>query len=51
MTQELGSNIRVLCMEQTTKGLLYHTGNSRQCSVVTYMGRESGKEWVLQTRD
>ena len=28
------------------QGLLYSTGNSTQYSVMTYMGKESGKEWI-----
>ena len=28
------------------KDLLYSTGNSSQYSVMTYMGKESKKEWV-----
>ena len=28
------------------KGLLYSTGNSIQYSVITYMGKESEKEWT-----
>ena len=30
----------------TNKDLLYSTGNSTQCSVMTYMGKESKKEWI-----
>ena len=30
----------------TNKNLLYSTGNSTQYSVMTYMGKESGKEWI-----
>ena len=26
--------------------LLYNTGNSTQYSVMTYMGKESKKEWI-----
>ena len=26
--------------------LLSSTGNSTQCSVITYMGKESEKEWI-----
>ena len=28
------------------KDLLYRTGESTQYSVVTYMGKESEKEWI-----
>ena len=28
------------------KDLLYSTGNSTQYSVITYMGKESDKEWI-----
>ena len=28
------------------KDLLYRTGKSTQYSVVTYMGKESEKEWI-----
>ena len=28
-----------------TKVLLYSTGNSTQYSIITYMGKESKKEW------
>ena len=30
----------------TNKDLLYSTGNSTQYSVMTYMGKESKKEWT-----
>ena len=30
----------------TNNNLLYSTGNSTQCSVMTYMGIESKKEWI-----
>ena len=30
----------------TNKDLLYSTGNSAQYSVITYMGKESEKEWM-----
>ena len=30
----------------TKKDLLYSTGNSTQYSVMTYMGKESNKEWI-----
>ena len=29
-----------------TKGLLYSTGNSAQCCVAAWMGREFGGEWI-----
>ena len=28
------------------KNLLYSTRNSTQCSVITYMGKGSEKEWI-----
>ena len=30
----------------TNRDLLYNTGNSTQYSVMTYMGKESKKEWI-----
>ena len=37
----------LLYIKQTTnKNLLYSTGNSSQYSVMTYMGKESGKGWI-----
>ena len=30
----------------TNKDLLYSTGSSTQYSVMTYMGKESKKEWI-----
>ena len=30
----------------TNKNLLYSTGNSIQDSVMTYMGKESKKQWI-----
>ena len=30
----------------TNKDLLYSTGNSAQCYVAAWMGRESGGEWI-----
>ena len=30
----------------TNKDLLYNTGNSTQCYVTVWMGREFGGEWV-----
>ena len=30
----------------TNKDLLYSTGNSTEYSVITYMGKESKKEWI-----
>ena len=32
--------------KDTDKDLLYSTGNSTQYSVMTYMGKESKKEWI-----
>ena len=29
-----------------TKGLLYSTGNSAQCCVAAWMGKEFGGEWI-----
>ena len=31
----------------TNKNLLYSTGNSTQYCVMTYMGKESKKEWLF----
>ena len=43
-------NLKILTeikLKQTTnKDLLYSTGNSTQYSVMTYMGKESKKEWI-----
>ena len=37
----------ILCIKQiTNENLLYSTGNSTQCSVVTYTVKESKKEWI-----
>ena len=37
----------LLCGKWITKeNLLYHTGNCTQCSVMTYTGRKSKKEWT-----
>ena len=44
---DLGS-IPGLGKEITNKNLLYSTGNSTQCSVVTQMGRKSGKEGIYE---
>ena len=33
----------------TNKDLLYSTGNSTQYSVMTYVGKESKKEWIYIT--
>ena len=30
----------------TNRDLLYSTGNSTQYSIITYMGKESEKEWI-----
>ena len=30
----------------TNKDLLYSTGNSAQCSVITKMGKEFEEEWI-----
>ena len=37
----------LLCLKWiTNKDLLYSTGNSAQCHVAAWMGRESGGEWI-----
>ena len=49
MDWETGIDIHtLLCIKQTTdENLLYITGNSTQCSVVTRMGRKSKKEGIF----
>ena len=32
--------------QKSNENLLYSTGNSTQYSVMTYMGKESKKEWI-----
>ena len=46
--QEFGMNIHTLLYikQIINKDLLYSTGNSTQYSVITYMGKESEKEWI-----
>ena len=48
MNWEIGIDIyTLLCIKQvTSKNPLYSTGNSTQYSVMTYMGKESKKEWI-----
>ena len=45
---EIGIDIfTLLYIKQiTNKDLLYSTGSSTQYSVMTYMGKESKKEWI-----
>ena len=33
------------------KDVLYSTGNSSQCSVMAYIGKESQKEWIYVYRE
>ena len=33
-------------LEETSKDLVYSTGNSTQYSVITYMEKECEKEWI-----
>ena len=48
ITWEIGIDIytRLYIKQITNKDLPYSTGNSTQYSVVTYMGKESKKEWI-----
>ena len=48
MIWETGIDIyKLIYIKQiTNEGLLYSTGNSTQCSVVTYMRRKSKKEGI-----
>ena len=48
MDWELGiGKCTLLYMEWMINGdQLYSTGKSTQCSVITYMGKESEKEWM-----
>ena len=48
INQEPGINIHTLLYikQIINKGLLNSTGNSTQYSVMTYMGKESEKEWI-----
>ena len=45
---EIGIGIYTLLYikQITNKNLLYSTGNSTQYSIMTYMGKESTKEWI-----
>ena len=47
INQEFGINIYALLYikQIINKDLLYSTGNSTQYTVITYMGKESEKEW------
>ena len=46
---EIGTDICTLLYIRwmTNRNLLCGTGNSTQCCVVTYMGKESKKEWLI----
>ena len=47
INQEFGiSNILLYIKQIINKGPLYSTGDSSQYSVITYMGKESEKEWI-----
>ena len=48
MNQEFGTDIYTLPYLNwiTNKDLLYSTGNSAQCYMTAWMGRESGGEWI-----
>ena len=50
MNWEIGIDIHtllILCLKQVTnENLLYRTGNSTRCSVVTLMGRKSEREGI-----
>ena len=45
---EIGIDVYILLYikQITSKNLLYSTRNSTQYSVMTYMGKESKKEWI-----
>ena len=45
---EIGIDVYTLLYikQLTNKDLPYSTGNSTQYSIMTYMGKESKKEWV-----
>ena len=47
-----GTNIYILLYIKYTinKNLLYSTGHSTQYLVITYMGKESEKEWIYVIR-
>ena len=50
MNWEIGIDIYkllILCIKQiTNENVLYSTGNSTQCSVMTYVGRKSEKKEI-----
>ena len=48
INQEFGISTYILLYIKwiTNKDLLYSTGKSTQYSVMTYMGKESKKEWI-----
>ena len=47
INQEFGINIHTLLYKQIiNKDLVHSTENSAQYSVITYMGKESEKEWT-----
>ena len=50
MNWEIGIDIYkllILCIKQiTNENMLYSTGNSTQCSVMTYVGRKSEKKVI-----
>ena len=48
INQEVETDIFTpLCKKQkTNKDLLYRTGKSTQCCLITYGGKESEKEWT-----
>ena len=45
---EIGIDIHIILYIKyiTNKDLLYSTGNSTRYSVMTYMGKDSKKEWI-----
>lgn len=45
MNWEMGSDMYTL-LYITHKELLYSTANSSQCSVMSYVGKESKTEWI-----
>ena len=48
--QEFGVNvyIQLYVKQVNNEHLLYSTGNSPQCFVMAYMGKESKKEWIYE---
>ena len=48
ISQEFGSNTYTLrhIKQIISKDVVYNMGSSTQYSVITYMGKESGKEWI-----